>query len=236
MHELVPYEDNEELDLSILEEKRQQYEQKKFELECETERVDKFEQALEQSCPAVVSRYGDLRQRLQEITMQYEDDIEAEPYVEEAKSLLDGDEADVTEQMADAADELSTKELRNKCKTIFYAISKRTHPDSCVVQTEEVTQLFHDAKSAYERLDLSELLIIYAIVSNGLTSNLIAAYETKISDVEAQLDELRETQMYYYYTINLEDGFNTAAEEYKLDLLEKIQALETMINREYEIL
>lgn len=208
---------------------------KKQELEFMEERLDVFERKLEQALPSIISRLGDLRARLQEIILDAEDDLEAAAYVEEAQDLLGDDKTHTSTLIEDAADELSDKELKKQCKALYLAIAKICHPDRHDGDLL-LTELFSEAKEAYKRRDLPSLTLIYADVSEGRAAKLASAYELKIADIEYQMEDLQESEIYFYYQLNLDWDFATALEEYRQDLLEKIESLETMINRESEIL
>lgn len=204
-------------------------------LECDQERGLTNRVRLEADCSQLISRIGDLKERLQEITLAYdESDFEAAPYVKEAKSLLDDmDDSHTSVRLEDAADDLSAAELRRACRKLYMKICLKVHPD----KTGGIeSELFIKACAYYESCDLSALTILLSDLTDQTTDhNLLEAYKTRIEGVKWDHELYHETEEWYYYTVNLDMGYATALGEYRCDLALMIESLETMINRELEI-
>lgn len=226
------------IDDTVVSALREKYILKKQQYEFEEERLDRFERKLKESVPNLISRVEDLKDRLQQIILDHEDDFDADDYVEEVKEALDIEDDEKThtsELIEDAADMLASRDIKQECTTLYRAIAKIAHPDKCK-NDPVLTQLFLEAKEARKRNDKASLVLIYDEITNEATSNIVSAYEQKIEDIEWRLQELKETEIHFYYRLNVEFDFGTSVNEYRNDLLEKIRALETMINRETEFL
>lgn len=224
--------DQSELDVVIGE-----YTQLKFEYDCDLERSEKILKRLELSAAEICSRVDTLRIRLRTLLEQIPDgDLESDPEREAASALLDaldGDTSHTSTLLEDAADAAQEAEEAAKLKRLYRKLCFMLHSDK--THNKNTEELFLEVVAAYKARDLAALTVILSLLDGNRDAKLIDAYKRRIAQVHWEYDQLRQTRGWYYLTVNLEEGYETALSLFKTDLIEVIESLEDSINRMCEV-
>lgn len=128
--------------------------------------------------------------------------------------------------------------LSKKCKAIYKAIARMTHPDKCrhLPNAEQLRrrELFLNAKLALARLDYEGLDAIHIELAAkshdplNLIQRLLRARERR-QELYRKMEALRQSNEWQLFTIAFHMGFNSANEQYSNHLQQTLEGLRLMV-------
>lgn len=246
--EVEDFEDGEsEVDGETYEEVQQEIAALELRLGADTDRCMKvIEDLNKKNMPLLVQ----MQQLEAEILKRSEELMESDDLVdkvnaEEQKQILEDmfndDDEDTKDRLGqgDLEEQLSELKLGKKCRAIFRAIAKGTHPDRCRhLPKEEIArrnQLFILAKEALKNNNYDALEKIHMEVFNkayakvNLIQRLMIARRRR-DELEARMNELRESPEWQLFCVALRFGVDTANEQYRMSLQNTIIHMRSMLD------
>lgn len=224
----------------------------KLRYEADKERCDKFITTVTEANKDILAEINLLHAKLirHQIDLEESDDLEDQANAADLKKTLgdhfeDEDTDHETRDNEDDADRMDDYErqtkavIAKKCKKVYKAIARATHPDKCrhlpKAEAQRRNQLFIAAKDLLAKNDLDGLELIHVELYGktlepiNLIQRLILA-RTKREEARIKFEELRESQEWRLYCIALRHGPNVAAEQYRMGLEQALTGLRQMVS------
>ena len=220
----------------------------RYKADCE--RVTKVVDKLNSNNKPIIMEIERLNAELQSIiiNMSESDDLEDKANAEDLQKLVDDNfEEDTDHETRDNegdADQQAAHEawsrvvLAKKCKAIYKAIARMTHPDKCrhMSAAEQLRrrELFLNAKQALARLDYEGLDAIHIELASkshdplNLIQRLLRARERR-QELYRKMEALRQSNEWQLFTIAFHMGFNAADEQYSNHLQQTLEGLRQMV-------
>ncbi|UAW53275.1 hypothetical protein pEaSNUABM30_00157 [Erwinia phage pEa_SNUABM_30] len=214
------------------------------------ERVTKVIDKLNKNNKPIIMEIERLNAELQSIiiNMSESDDLEDKANAEDLQKLVDDNfEEDTDHEVRDNegdADQQADHEkwsravLAKKCKAIYKAIARMTHPDKCrsMPQEEQLRrrELFLNAKLALARLDYEGLDAIHIELASkshdplNLIQRLLRARERR-EILYRKMEALRQSNEWQLFTVAFHHGVNIADEHYRDHLERTLEGLRQMV-------
>lgn len=214
---------------SEVEQLRAQLDAVTFEYESDVERAEAIDQRLRVECVRIMARVEELRASVREQVANAADSLELSEQVAEAKTLLDVFEGTHTSVgLEDAADEMSMVHLKSLAHQLYLALCRFVHPDK---NPSVDPNLFHEVQAAYKACDVTALrLMLASMYEDDIDESLVAALNAKIEQVISNHRMFKETDVWFYYEVNINDGYSTALGMFREELMSMIEALESTLN------
>ncbi|QZE56359.1 hypothetical protein pEaSNUABM20_00162 [Erwinia phage pEa_SNUABM_20] len=183
------------------------------------------------------------------INMAESDDLEDKANAEDLQKLLDDnfEQEDTDHETRDNEADADTQaeherwsraELIRKCKAIYKAIARMTHPDKCrnLSDDEQLRrrELFLNAKQAVARLDYEGLDLIHIELCAksheplNLIQRLLRARERR-ENLYRKMQALRQSNEWQLFTMAFHYGETVADENYRVTLEQTLEGLRQMI-------
>ncbi|QZE59405.1 hypothetical protein MPK66_gp161 [Erwinia phage pEa_SNUABM_2] len=213
------------------------------------ERVTKLVDGLNKEHRPIIAEIEILNNEIQAmvLSMANSDDLEDQANADDIKKVMEDafvedtdhetqdNEADA-DQMAEH-EQWSRAVLARKCKAVYKAIARITHPDKCRNQSVEEalrrTKLFLEAKDALARLDYERLDAIHIELLQksheplNLMQRLLRARERR-QILYKKMERLRQSEEWSLYILSLHYGESTASEQYRVSLEQTLAGLRQM--------
>lgn len=220
----------------------------RYKADCE--RVTKVVDKLNSNNKPIIMEIERLNAELQSIiiNMSESDDLEDKANAEDLQKLMDDNfeedtdhetrdnEGDADQQAAHEA--WSRVKLIQKCKAVYKAIARMTHPDKCrnMSEAEQLRrrELFLNAKACMARLDYEGLDAIHIELASkshdplNLIQRLLRARERR-QELYRKMEALRQSNEWQLFAIAFHMGFNAADEQYGNHLKQTLEGLRQMV-------
>lgn len=233
------------------EEIQEEVEALELRLDADKERLTIAINEMNKACGSEISKIAALQAKieLKIAELAASDDLEDQANAEDAQNKIkDAFEEDDTdhetrdnEADADAEDTVarwSRATLIKKCKAVFKAIARATHPDKCrklpKEEAQRRAQLFLDAKGAMAKLDYEELEAIHIELFDksheplNLVERLMRARQRR-EHLRRELEALRQSPEWSLYLLELRHGREVAIGQYRASLEQSIIGLTHML-------
>lgn len=183
------------------------------------------------------------------INMTESDDLEDQANAEDLKKILEDnfDQEDTDHETRDNESDADTQaeherwsrsELIRKCKAVYKAIARMTHPDRCRHMSEQEQlrrrELFLKAKDAVSRLDYEGLDAIHIELASkshdplNLVQRLLRARERR-QILYHKIEALRQSDEWKLFSIAFHHGEGVADAQYRYNLEQTLEGLRHMI-------
>lgn len=214
------------------------------------ERVTKLVDGLNREHRPIIAEIEILNNQIQAMVMQMaaSDDLEDQANAEDLKKVMDeafvGDtEHETQDNEADADSQAEHEQwskfhLRKKCRQVYKAIARITHPDKCRHMSEEDqayrNALFLAAKAAldclsYEALDAIHIeLLKKSHEPLNLIQRLLRARERR-QILQKKMERLRSSEEWSLYILALRHGESIASDQYRASLEQTLEGLRHML-------
>lgn len=214
------------------------------------ERVTKLVDGLNREHRPIIAEIEILNGQIQAMVMQMaaSDDLEDQANADDIKkameeAFVEDTEHETQDNEADADlmaehEQWSKTHLRKKCKAVYKAIARITHPDKCrslsVDDALYRTKLFLEAKGALERLDYERLDAIHIELLKksheplNLMQRLLRARERR-QILYKKMERLRQSEEWSLYILSLHHGESVASDQYRISLEQTLEGLRQML-------
>lgn len=184
-----------------------------------------------------------------QMELEDSDDLEDKANAEDLKKIMEesfGEDTDHETRdnehdadIDDTLDRLNKAKMRDRCKRVYKAIARATHPDRCRNKSKEEKQrrqaMFLQAKELLLKLDLEGLELIHTELYGktsepiNLMQRLLMARQ-KREELRKKMEELRGSPEWQLYCLSLHHGIDVADDQYRMSLEQTLHGLTQMLN------